>query len=273
MITFTTILVLLFIVLLVNFLIVRFRENKFPDKTKNENLRSTEKVRQTVLTSGLAMIFIAMLYINFFYKTESEIAAEKERKEKSDKISAEKLARENDIKRLGLTSTEVEILLQHEIPVNNLADEVKNAYEILKSQKYFVDTEIIRFTGLAKKTKGSEFAKRIEKTKDSLIKNKDAIGKKQIADLDRKTSLEESKMRLKYGENLRNLLLDKGLDIKVTVFGKDNKKIRLTYILFNDVWFRKFETLDYFDMIHEKGFNHIELSDGYDYARWMQYGK
>lgn len=80
-------------------------------------------------------------------------------------------------------------------------------------------------------------------------------------------------MRLKYGENLRDLLLDKGLDIKVRVFGKGNKKIRLTYILFNDVWFRKFETLGYFDMIHQNGFDHIELSDGYDYGRWMQYGK
>ncbi len=209
----------------------------------------------------------------FFYKTESEIAEERKREEISAEISAEKLAKDNEIKQWGLTPTEFEILFQHEITVRSPSDEVKNAYMILKSQKYFVDTEIIRFTGLAKKTKGSEFAKRVEKTRDSLVKNKEAIGKTQIADLDKKQSVEESEMRLKYGEDLRNLLLDKSLDIKVKVFGKENKKIRLTYVLFNDVWFRKFETLGYFDMIHEKGFNHIELSDGYDYGRWIQYGK
>ncbi|WP_378103990.1 hypothetical protein [Chryseobacterium sp. sg2396] len=273
MITFTTILVFLFIIFLTNSAIKNSAKNKFPKNTEAQNLRSTEKARQTVLVVGVIMIFISTLFINAFYQTESEIADERERKEISDKISAEKLAQENDIKRWGLTPTEYEILLQHEITVNTLADEVKNAYKILKSRKYFVDTEVIRFTGMAKKTKGSEFAKRIEKTRDSLIKNKEAIGKKQIADLYKKASLEESGMRLKYGEDLRNLLLDKSLDIKVMVFGKDNKKIRLTYILFNDVWFRKFETLGYFDMIHEKGFNHIELSDGYHYGRWMQYGK
>jgi len=271
MITFTTILVLLFIIFLVNFLIVKSTQSKFPNNIKNENLRSTEKARQLVLVLGLAVIFISVLFINAFYRTESEILAERERKEESDKISAKKLAEDNEINRLGLTNGEVEILRQHEITVKDLSDEVKNAYSILKSQKYFVDTEITRFTGLAKKAKGSEFAKRVGKTRDSLIKNENAIGKKQIADLDKKQSAEESEMRLKYGEDFRNLLLDKSLDIKVTVFGKNNKKMKLTYILFNDVWFRKFETLGYFDLIHEKGFMYIELSDGYGYGRGMQY--
>ncbi|MCT2562102.1 hypothetical protein [Chryseobacterium herbae] len=234
-------------------------------------MKSTEKARQTVLILGLVMIFISTFYINFFYKSEEEIFAEKERKEELDKISVKKIAEENEIKRLGLTKNEIEILNQHEIAVKNLSEEVKNAYYILKSQKYFIDTEIIRFTGLAKKTKGSEFEDKVIKTRDSLVKNEKAIGRKQVADLDKKQSTEESEGRLKYGGDFRNLLLDRNLDIKVKVFGKNNKKIKLTYVLFNDVWFRKFETLGYFDMIHEKGFTHIELSDGYGYGRGVQY--
>lgn len=271
MLTFTTILICLFIVFLVNFVIVKSIQDKFPNNTEAETLRSTEKSRQTVLILGLVMIFISILYINIFHKSEKEILAEKQKKEKLDKISVKKIAEDNEIKRLGLTKSEIEILDQHEISVKNLSDEVKNAYSILKSQKYFVDTEIIRFTGLAKKTKGSEFENRILKTRDSLVKNENAIGRKQSVDFNKKQSIAESLVRLKYGEDLRNLLLDKNLDIKVKVFGKDNKKIKLTYILFNDVWFRKFETLDYFDMIHEKGFTYIELSDGFGYGKWMRY--
>ncbi|WP_369842146.1 hypothetical protein [Chryseobacterium tongliaoense] len=234
-------------------------------------MRLTEKSRQKVLILGLAMIFISMFYINIFHKSEEEILAEKKKQEELDKVSAKKIEEENEIKRLGLNKSEVEILNQHEIVIKSLSDEVKNAYFILRSQKYFVDTEIIRFTGLAKKTKGSEFENRVVKTRDSLVKNETVIGKKQIADLDKKQSAEESEGRLKYRENFRDLLLDKNLDVKVNVFGKDNKKIKLTYVLFNDVWFRKFETLGYFDMIHEKGFTYIELSDGYGYGKWVQY--
>lgn len=65
---------------------------------------------------------------------------------------------------MGLTKNEIEILNQHAITVKSLSDEVENAYYMLKSKKYFVDTEIIRFTGLAKKTKGSKFEGKIEKT-------------------------------------------------------------------------------------------------------------
>jgi len=271
MITLTTILIFLFIVFLINFVIVKSTQNKFPNNTETENLKLTEKSRQTVLILGFAMIFISVFYINIFHKSEEEIFAEKKKKEELDKISAKKLAADNEIKRLRLTKNEVEILNQHEILIKNLSDEVKNAYSILKSQKYFVDTEIIRFTGLAKKTKGSEFENKVIKTRDSLVKNEKAIGRKQIADLDKKQSAEESEARLKYGEDLRDLLLDRNLDIKIIVSGKDNKKIKLTYVLFNDVWFRKFETLGYFNMIHEKGFTNIELSDGYGYGKWMQY--
>ncbi|WP_213280026.1 hypothetical protein [Chryseobacterium indologenes] len=261
MITFATILICLFIVFLVNSIIIKSKRNKLPNNTEAENLKSTEKSRQIVLIFGLVMTFISIFYVNTFYKSKEEILTEKEKKDELDKISAKKLAEDN----------EIEILNQHDIPIKGLSDEVKNAYSILKSQKYFVDTEIIRFTGLAKKSKGSEFENRVIKTRDSLVKNENAIGKKQSADFNKKQLAEESQARLKYGEDFRNLLLDRSLDIKVKVFGKDNKKIKLTYVLFNDVWFRKFETLGYFDMIHEKGFTHIELSDGYGYGKGVQY--
>ncbi len=170
MITFTSILICLFVVFLINFVIIKSIQNKFPHNTEAENLRLTEKSRQAVLILGLIMIFISIFYINFFHKSEEEILAEKKKKEELNKISAKKIAEENDIKRFGLNKSEVEILNQHEIVIKSLSDEVKNAYSILRSQKYFVDTEIIRFTGLAKKTRGSEFENRVVKTRDSLVK-------------------------------------------------------------------------------------------------------
>src|ERR1700750_2215193 len=128
MITFAIILICLFIIFLVNFLIVESTQSKFPHKTKTENLKSTEKARQAVLILGLIMIFISTCYINIFYISETEILAKKKEKEELDKISVKKLAEANEIKRLGLTKKEIEILNQHEIDVNRLADEVQNAY-------------------------------------------------------------------------------------------------------------------------------------------------
>lgn len=272
MITLATVLIGLFFIFLINFLIIKSKRAQFPKQTETQNLKLTEKTRNLVVVLGLLLIFFSVLYINFYYQSATEILAEKEKKEELDKLSRKKLAEDNEIKRLGLTKEEVEILNQHEISVNSLSEEVKNAYLILKSQKYFVDTEILRFSGLSKKTKDSEFEKRVEKTRDSLVKNESIIGKRLIANSEKKQSAEESAVRLKYGEDFRNLLLDRNLDIKVKVFGKNNKKMKLTYVFFNDIWFRKFETQGYFDMIHEKGFTHIELSDGYGYGKGMQYG-
>lgn len=173
----------------------------------------------------------------------------------------------------GLTVKEKEILAQKELPISSIGDEVKNAYFILKSDKYYVDTEIIRFTGLAKKTKDSKYEARINKTRDSLIKNEAKIAEKKIRDYEEKSAKEESDARKKYGEDFRNKLLDNGLNIKVSVYGKNNKKIKLTYVLFDEVWFRKFENEGYFSQIHDRGFTHIELTDGYNYGQYMKYEK
>ena len=80
-----------------------------------------------------------------------------------------------------------------------------------------------------------------------------------------------SKERKKYGEDFRNQLLDSGRDIKVKVYGKNNTTIELTYVLFNDVYFRQFETNGYFEKLHDKGFNKIILTDGFDYNKYAEY--
>ncbi|MEC5156661.1 hypothetical protein [Chryseobacterium sp. MP_3.2] len=173
----------------------------------------------------------------------------------------------------GLTVKEKEILNQHQIPISNIEDEVKNAYLILKSDKYYIDTEILRFSGLSKKAKGNKQEFRIIKTRDSLIKNEAKIAEKKLRDFEIQSAKESSGARKKYGEDFRNKLLDNGLNIRVSVSGKENKKIKLTYVLFDEVWFRKFENEGYFDQIHDQGFTHIELTDGYDYGQYMKYEK
>jgi hypothetical protein len=57
----------------------------------------------------------------------------------------------------------------------------------------------------------------------------------------------------------------------VKVYGKDNKTIKLTYILFNDVWTRKFETEDYLSQIRAQGFTKVYITDGYDYTRYWTF--
>ena len=95
--------------------------------------------------------------------------------------------------------------------------------------------------------------------------------KKEIADYKKETAIRESKERKQFGIDFRNKMLDRNMDVKVLVFGKENKKIRLTYVLFNDVWYRKFETLGYFEQIHQRGFTHIELTDGFGYGKGIKY--
>jgi len=72
--------------------------------------------------------------------------------------------------------------------------------------------------------------------------------------------------RKSYEEALRNYFLDEGLDIKVKVYGKNNTKMKLTFALFSDVWFRDFERNGYFTHWFEIGFKYVELNNGWDYA-------
>lgn len=116
------------------------------------------------------------------------------------------------------------------------------------------------FDEISEDVVGTKFEKRVNKTRDSL----DRIVKKEEA-------MRGFNNRKQYGKDFENLLLDKGLNIKVSVSGKDNKKITLKYIRFDEVWRRQFETLGYFDQLHEKGFDEICLTDGYDYHECWGY--
>lgn len=84
----------------------------------------------------------------------------------------------------------------------------------------------------------------------------------------KKLSAEERKENI---EKLTNMFLDTGMDVKVSVHGKSNEILELENALFNDVWFRKFETTGMFDNFHNLGFEKIILTDNYDYKKWISY--
>ena len=66
MITLTIILIFLFTIFLINSAVIKSTQNKFPKNSEGQNLRLTEKSRQLVLTLGLDMIFLSIIYVNFF---------------------------------------------------------------------------------------------------------------------------------------------------------------------------------------------------------------
>ena len=81
--------------------------------------------------------------------------------------------------------------------------------------------------------------------------------------------------RRNYEKELRTIFLDQERDIKVTVKGSFNEILHLQYVLFNDVWFHKFETGGLFDVWRELGFRKVILTDGYNYTKeiaWKQDG-
>lgn len=69
-----------------------------------------------------------------------------------------------------------------------------------------------------------------------------------------------------FGAALREDYLDKGLDIKVNVSGKQSDRIKLTFILFNDVWTHQFQKSGMLETMQSLGFKRVSLSDGYDYG-------
>jgi hypothetical protein len=108
--------------------------------------------------------------------------------------------------------------------------------------------------------KNSIFEKQIQKSIDSL----DLVMNKNILE-------NEAVERKEYETTLRNSFLDNNLNIRVKVSGKNNTKITLTYPLFNEIWFRKFETEGHFDKLAKKGFKIIEMKDGYNYGQGLKY--
>ena len=70
--------------------------------------------------------------------------------------------------------------------------------------------------------------------------------------------------RKAYASQLRDHFLDQGMDIKVSVSGKHNERLKLTFVLFNDVWMHNFKKGSLIDEIRGKGFRRVDLSDGYE---------
>ena len=143
---------------------------------------------------------------------------------------------------------------------------ILNAHKSLSKDEIY-DADITKFEKLVEDLKNTEYSKRILKSLDSLKSVKEIQSAKKTAELEKETIQE----RKEYETTLRNSFLDNNLDIKVSVYGKNNTKIKLTYALFSDVWFRKFETEGHFDKLYQKGFKRIELTDGYDYGKYMTY--
>lgn len=113
---------------------------------------------------------------------------------------------------------------------------------------------------LLEKVRESKYEKKVVKSIDSLNK----VIEKNIAE-------NEAIDRKGYETTLRNNFLDNNLNIKVKVSGKNNTRIVMTYSLFNEIWFRKFEKDGHFDALAKKGFKIIELKNGYDYGQGVKY--
>lgn len=137
--------------------------------------------------------------------------------------------------------------------------------EVLDLSLKNLDSIIIKFPN----TNESKRAKYLLSKRDSLYTLID------------KTKLEEKKSnsklflseRKEYQEKLRNLFLDKGLDIKVTITGENYDEMVLEYVLFNDVWFRKFETGGNFKEWFRIGFTKVTLYDNNGYSMSMTPGE
>lgn len=74
-----------------------------------------------------------------------------------------------------------------------------------------------------------------------------------------------------FGDALRARYLDAGMDIKVRVSGKDNERITLTFVLFNDVWTHRFQQGAILTDARDLGFRRFTLTDGYDYTRYWTF--
>lgn len=138
------------------------------------------------------------------------------------------------------------------------ASEVKNSFDEIHRLIEAYPNDSLHTVALAFYAKKDSIVKVIEAKQEILIaKNKKEADKQAMA------------ARKAYELLLRNQFLDNGLDIKVKVSGKNNENLKLNYILFSDVWARKFETEGFFTTWTTLGFESWALSDGHDYnMRW-----
>lgn len=141
-----------------------------------------------------------------------------------------------------------------------IKNEYKSMNEDLGGFKRPPNISKVKLEGLLEKVKETAYEKQVLKSIDSL----DSVMNKNILE-------NQAIERKEYETTLRNSFLDNNLNIKVKVSGSNNTKITLSYSLFNEVWFRKFETEGHFDKLAKKGFKKITLTDNYDYTQWMIY--
>jgi hypothetical protein len=193
-------------------------------------------------SAGGCLLLILILAIFLVYQCNK---GEKEKPDLSSELSPAEIA-ENK---------------RHEdsIAVLSALTEMDTAYAKLKGVEVGPD-EIEKFRSLSFRLRETKHADRLRKTQDSI----ERVYAKQV-------EISTSADRAAYESTLRNSFLDNNLDIEVTVYGRNNTKIKLTYILFTDVWFRKFETEGYFTLLYKEGFRYIEFTDGYDYGRSLSY--
>lgn len=148
---------------------------------------------------------------------------------------------------------------------------IKTSIYDLKS-KEMIEIQLLKLDSIIIKFPNSNESKRAE----YLLSKKDSL----YALIDKTKQIEKnanSKLflseRKAYQEKLRNLFLDQGLDIKVSISGENYDELLLEYVLFNDVWFRKFETGGNFDEWFRIGFTKITLSDKNGYGKYMTPGE
>jgi len=98
--------------------------------------------------------------------------------------------------------------------------------------------------------------------RSKLIKGQEQRARKLAADAMKVAAI----MRKEYETTLRTAFLDSGLDIKVSVYGTNNTKLKLTYILFNDIWSRKISKEGYLEKWRALGFERAYITDGHDYT-------
>lgn len=90
---------------------------------------------------------------------------------------------------------------------------------------------------------------------------------------DRATSQEEVDKRVAAGAGMREIYLDAGQDVEVTITGKQKDVITLSYVLIGNVWSHRMNKDGNIDALLDLGFKKVILTDGYNYRTvWSRKG-
>lgn len=80
--------------------------------------------------------------------------------------------------------------------------------------------------------------------------------------------------RVAYGVLLRDRFLDKGMDVKVSVTGRQKDRITLTWVLMSDVWTHQMKKpTGVVAEMKQLGFRRVDAMDGYDYHVYWDWTK